>query len=283
MINCNLGGISTNNLLSHYGLIFNFIKFNNKMYSSQDISFLKYNNKINYIEHILWINLNRSIDRKKHMIELLSEVDIPNTRITAIDGSSDNPLNYIFPIISVNMTDNELACTLSHIKAIQSLKYKKGNYFMICEDDINFNNSYIMNIDLKQIIIESPPFEILLLSKICIRNLDDVYTKWIDEFSKGPEYHIASTGAYIISRQGIDKLCSLVSSDFKLYNNAELNVADIFLYTYLETYVYKYNFINTLDEDSTIHDDHIPHHKNSSIIQRELIEKDFLFFSDSKK
>jgi len=237
------------------------------------------NKKINFIDHIVWINLDRSINRKENMEKILLDIEIKNTRINAIDGKLDDVRNMICPI-ETKITDCEIACTLSHIKAINYLNNLEGDYFMVCEDDISFNNIYLIDEDLETIIKNSPEFDILLLSKIYFNKLDNKYTNWTEEKNKSNDYSttIWSTGCYIISKKGVNKLCNKVSYENNIFefNNSYIDVADLFLYTELSTYVYKYNFICTVNEDSTIHNDHMDYQRKSAEYQLEVIYKDFI-------
>ncbi len=250
----------------------NYTNYNDKLYIKKIID------KINFIDHILWINLNRKKNRKKYMKNILSYVPIKNTRINAIDGKLEDVRKMIYPL-QTNITDYEIACTLSHVKAINYLKNIQGEYFMICEDDIAFDNIFLINQNLESIIKNSPNFDILLLNKTYLNNLNDTYTNWLSEKNKSNNYSttIWSTVCYIISRKGVDKLCnkiSFINNNF-YFNINNINIADEFLYSELNTFVYKYNFINTLNEESTIHDNHIDYHKQVADYQLKIIKKDF--------
>jgi hypothetical protein len=99
------------------------------------------------------------------MTHLLNNLDIPNTRISAIDGS-------IIDLSSITnleapLTNYEKAVTLSHIKAISYLENIDGNYFLVLEDDITLNNISLFNIDIKHIIENAPNFDILLAGFPC--------------------------------------------------------------------------------------------------------------------
>jgi len=217
-------------------------------------------NKINGIDHILWVNLDRSHDRKIYMENIFSKINIPNTRISAIDGKNYNLTE------STNlfhkMNNYEIATTLSHIKAISSLQNLDGNYFCICEDDIALDNIKYFTNDLNDIISKAPNFDILLITKIYNTKLKELYTKWVPG--------IYSTACYIISKKGIDNFINH-SSYNKDNNNFNImypmSVADHYIYNYVNTYVYKYNFINTLDTTSLIHPEYLSIHKISSFFQ----------------
>ena len=117
---------------------------------------------------------------------------------------------------------------------------------MICEDDISINNLKYFKKNLKDIILDAPKFDILILNKIYNNIINDNYTKLSN-------FNISSTASYIISRDGIIKICNLVNYNIDTFIfNKKINVADIFIYKYVNTYVYKYNFIDVNIFDSTI-------------------------------
>jgi GR25 family glycosyltransferase involved in LPS biosynthesis len=208
---------------------------------------------------------------------------IENVNEKSIGAYSD--INYddcIGNIKNTTMSKSEIGCTLSHIKAINYLKNIEGEYFLICEDDITLVNIDLIPKTLEEIIINAPKFDILLIHKIYCRHLSKIYTNWNREYNKNNNnYAICSTAGYVISRSGINKICEDVCSydsntnKFTFYK--QISVADIFLYNYTNTWVYKYNYISTRDEDSVIHDSHIEYHKKSSKIQLDVINNDFGF------
>jgi GR25 family glycosyltransferase involved in LPS biosynthesis len=257
------GYYEENNYLKngHYSVMWN----NKNVYQPECIN--DYNEKINGIDEILWINLHRSVDRKNKMNEILRNITIPNRRIEAIDGKDD-----MKKIIDTQVNSFEIACTLSHLKAIHSLKDKSGDYFLIIEDDIHLKNINYFNINLSDIIKNCPDFDILMLHKTYDK-LENMYTNWNMMYNKGPEFHIASTVAYVISRKGIDKMLSLFTYDtFTFYT--KIDVADKFLYKNCNTWVYKYNFISSDSEDSYIHSDHLEWHKKCNMINDKVIIND---------
>ena len=229
--------------------------------------------KINLIDKIVWINLNRSVNRRAYMEDMLNKLNVKNERISGIDGKFVDVEKLVKNIKRrEGLSLSEIACTLSHIKAINSLKNQEGKYFMVCEDDITLDNlQYFKNIDLKKIIEKCPDFDILILHKFSNfqKNLDQDYTLW--------NKRIYSTACYIVSKNGVNKLinnCEYVNDlNFKFKNDEEFNVADYYLYNLMNTWVYKYNIINTKDEDSTIHDSHLKFQKNSNKFNLDLILK----------
>ena len=230
--------------------------FNNKIHN------IDYN-KINFIDKIIWINLEQSIKRKNYMEDILKFINIESERINAINGRHIK--NFVF---KHSLSPGELGCTLSHIKSISSLENCTGEYFMICEDDVSFNNTILINKTLKDIILNAPSFDILLLQKIYRKSIEENYIKW--------DKSIYGSACYIISKIGIQKFINQIAkydkNQFKIFK--KLNTSDNFVFKYLDTWVYKYNFITTLAEESTIHSSHLKFHKECSLAQLKYIIMD---------
>jgi GR25 family glycosyltransferase involved in LPS biosynthesis len=197
----------------------------------------------------LWINLDNSTHRRTNSENILKNIQIPNERISAVDGSK-----LILPklIFERNISIYELACLLSHIKAINSLKNTNGDYFLICEDDFILHNTIFFSKDLKQIIQNCPTFDILSIQSTFNKELYNEYNKWSDYYTENPLSFIGCTGSYIISKQGVDKILANNSfiDDVNYTLVYPVNSADIYLYKYVDTFVYKYNFISSLNNES---------------------------------
>jgi GR25 family glycosyltransferase involved in LPS biosynthesis len=235
--------------------------------------------KINFIDRILWINLERSENRRNHMENLLKNISLPNTRINAIDGD-----NIKIPKLNFDrdMNKYEFACLLSHIKAISSLKDIVGDYFMICEDDICLKNTILFKKDLKEIIMNCPKFDILMVQSTSIKELNNEYEKWSDHYSRKPLHYIGCAGSYIITRNGINKIIENVKfiDDNNFIFNDKINkvsTADIYLFKSVNTFVYKYNFITALNNDSTIHSKYLNEFKRRNAIQVNNMIRDINF------
>jgi GR25 family glycosyltransferase involved in LPS biosynthesis len=235
--------------------------------------------KINFIDRILWINLERSVNRRNHMENLLANIPLPNTRINAIDGD-----NIKIPKLNFDrdMNKYEFACLLSHIKAITSLKDIVGDYFMICEDDICLKNTILFKKDLKEIIMNCPDFDILMLQSTSIKEFNNEYEKWNDHYRRKPLHYIGCAGSYIITRNGINKIIENVKfiDDNNFIFNDKINkvsTADIYLFKSVNTFVYKYNFITALNNDSTIHSKYLNEFKRRNAIQVNNMIRDINF------
>lgn len=241
---------------------------------------------LNYVSKILWINLDRSPERRSYMERLLELCNVDNERVSGVDGTNVDVFSILEKlkkplfqklendeITYRSMKTSEAGCTLSHIKAINSLYNEKGKYFLICEDDISLENLvYFSNTSLEKIIKNAPDFEILTLNKIMNRSLKNEYTLW------DKKLEVYGTACYIITKNGIDKITNLCKYDydnkfkFNINEKDDFNVADIYLYEILNTWIYKFNYVNTLDQTSTIHDDHLDFHKISTKANLHLIK-----------
>ena len=242
---------------------------------------------LNYLSKIVWINLDRSPERRSYMDRLLELCNVNNERISAVDGKNFDVFSilgnlrtvpqykdfYNGKVIYRKMKTSEVGCTLSHIKAINLLNNEPGEYFMICEDDISFENLvYFPNTSLEKIIKNAPDFEILILNKIMNKSLKNEYTLWNEKLEA------YGTACYLITKKGVNKIINICKynngNNFKFNKNEKnnLNVADIYLYEMLNTWIYKFNYINTLDQTSTIHDNHLDFHKTSTKANLDLIK-----------
>jgi GR25 family glycosyltransferase involved in LPS biosynthesis len=233
--------------------------------------------KINLINGIVWINSDINKKRADYMKELLKNIPIKNYRVAEIDGNSSNIID-IFTNINFDrkLTNKEIAKTLSHIKAINFLENIEGNYFLICEDNICFKNTVLFDKDLKSIIESSPKFDILLLNKNYLLNIEESYSKWSKYYKPIENEYVGSTTAYIVSRDGINKLLKFAKyndSYFKLGKKNNLDLADIYLYKNLDTIVYKYNYIGIKNIELT--DEIQQNEDKNNLFQLNIIIKDF--------
>jgi GR25 family glycosyltransferase involved in LPS biosynthesis len=233
--------------------------------------------KINFIDGIIWLNSDVNIKRAEYMTNLLKNISIKNYRISEIDGNSSNIMDTFTNVnFDRKLTNNEIAKTLSHIKSISFLENIEGKYFLICEDNICFKNTVLIDIDIKQIIESSPKFDILLLNKNYLINIEELYSKWNKYYKPIENEYVGSTAAYIISREGINKLLKFAKysdSYFKLDKKNNLDLSDVYIYKYLDTFVYKYNYIGTKNIELT--DNQQQNEDKNNLFQLNIIIKDF--------
>lgn len=181
---------------------------------------------------ILYINLNRAIDRKNKIEKILAENNLNYKRIEAIDG---NILNYTELKQQYNfrkMSVNEVACVLSHIKAIQYAWDNNYNEVLIMEDDCSFEYIPYKGISIKNLSNTNIDWEIIQLGIICDEN---IYNSFIEMFSKNMLlkscYYSLGAVAYLINKKGMEKILNYFSQ------TKNLKVADEYIYELTNTYL----------------------------------------------
>ena len=231
--------------------------------------------------------------------------DINKTYYYCQDQSSEFP----------NFSNKEYAVLLSHLNTIEkfstmeqsTLKYEIA---LICEDDLSLDFIDYWSNDLKTIIENAPlEWDIIMLGYFSL-NLDrkGLYNKWCGEFS---------AISYLINYNGAKKLCKLKiqnvknsagvfrklqtpaathpgqallgaaendnkQNDQELWtcNKDDLMVSDSYIFSKLNTYVYKYPLFTFPENiDSTIHQDHVQYHiiyKNNNYITLENIYEEYI-------
>lgn len=156
--------------------------------------------KKNYIEQVYILNLDRQPKRWKHFVKEAESLKIDDgkrlidfcTRLSAIDAKGDistdkvkdtyslNDQYYVDPDprllsiirqqnIIVNMTNEEKAVALSHIKAWETIIREKRKYALILEDDVYFELNFPQKLNQiwSEIVIKSEElcsFDLLYLS-----------------------------------------------------------------------------------------------------------------------
>ena len=104
---------------------------------------------MNLLSNIYVVTIKRNLDRQVRMTKLLSRHNLQFSFIEGIDGEqlNSNTLKSIFDAdksrarLRYDITKNEIACSLSHIKALKTfLKDHKKDYALILEDDIEISN-----------------------------------------------------------------------------------------------------------------------------------------------
>lgn len=182
---------------------------------------------------IYYINLNRSQDRNNLLLNYLKNNKITNfKRIEAIDGNVLNPESLKNKyIINSSISVYEIACTLSHYKAIEEFLKDDEEYGLIIEDDCKFDYLKYQNITLTQLVNMNKNWEILKISSTDklrrgkLTNFEKLIKNKFNTLISG------STVAYIITKSGAKRLIDHINK-----NKTTVNVADEFNF---------YGFLNT--------------------------------------
>ena len=157
--------------------------------------------KLNGIGPILWINLDTEVDRQQHMNDLFNFYGIESTRISAIDGRGNNDVSeFLVGKWPELITPGELACTMSHLKAIKHFyENTSDEYALIFEDDIVFDTAKYWNFTWKDFVALLPQYwDCVQLTTICTGNIHVcLHHYFINDFS---------AAAYLITRHHAAKI-----------------------------------------------------------------------------
>jgi hypothetical protein len=210
--------------------------------------------KLKGIGPILWINLDTETDRQEHMNSLFDQYEIENTRISAIDARGENDISEFlvgrFPDL---LTQGELGCTMSHLKAIKHFYYETDlDYIIICEDDIVFDTVPYWPFTWKGFMSNVPyDWDVLQCSITSTKNLRvHLHPRLINDFC---------AAFYVITRHHAEKLIKLHCRENKYKFDQKIKpraASEEIIYNSGVTYsiplfTYRYDF------DSGIHQDHV--------------------------
>lgn len=210
--------------------------------------------KLKGIGPLLWINLDTEKNRQEHMNGLLDFYEIENTRISAVDARGDNDVSDLlvgrFPEL---VTQGELGCTMSHLKAIKHFYYETNlDYIIICEDDIVFDTVPYWPFTWSGFMSQLPyDWDVIQCAITSTKNLRaNLHPRLINDFC---------AAFYMITRHHAEKIIKLHcrGDKYRLDQNLKPRaVSEEIIYNTGRTYsmplfTYRYDF------DSGIHQDHI--------------------------
>lgn len=149
---------------------------------------------------VFYINLEKDKERKKITESQLKKFK----RVEAITTKQvDNLLLSKPPYLA----DVEIACTLSHLKAIEEFYNSDLEYAIIAEDDVDFSIEKYWGFDWKFLLDKIPKnYDVLQLVIICDKIYFKIHNHFVDEYS---------TAAYLINRRYAEKLLSLHKKENK--------------------------------------------------------------------
>lgn len=254
----------TKNKLQHYSRYYETRKvFQSLPYLAQQ--------KINGIGKIVWINLDRCETRRQKMEQFLQQLQaVPNQRIPALHDETPE-IDFARFIGRTKLTKKEVACSLSHIKAITALRDAPGEWFLVVEDDLEFLSAYWFEQTLEEILAQAPEdAEIVKLHTLNYtkdRNLPD-FVPWVVG-------RMPSTTAYAIRKSGVrhvlEKFRVTKNNEITFPAKVQIAEADMFIYTLAKTYEYRYNFFEAPHDESTIHQQHMVWHRMTKMRNFEMM------------
>lgn len=236
-------------------------------------------------------NMNCMDDNMECMDCMDNNMDYMDCMDNNMDNHMDNHMdnNGLIDFNNKKLNNGEIACCLSHIKAISYIQYlidiNKDNgksenieekYVLIIEDDIKIDYLSIIHKDIKEIISNCPyDFDILMLYSTKNSILIEEYTNKKDKL-------VGGACAYVIKKDRIYKLLDIIFYDFHLNKfivkqKIKLQHSDYLIFYYFNTYIYKYNFFNTCDDETTLHTKYLKYFKKSNMINKKMIVKELVY------
>jgi len=215
---------------------------------------------------IYWINLDRSTNRKKWIENNFRKLGIDkHTRVSAVDGKKLEMYNLSIPQeYYSNHSENELACTSSHLKCIEQAYNNRDNISIICEDDVCFSLLKAVDKSLQEIINKCPrDWEIIQLGqsnpdkmKLLLKEKKE-YVKW--------DKNYWGAFCYVINRKGINKIYNscFINNNINIKKGYKHRiVADELFYNICRTYTLTKPVITFKSLGSTLHKPHEQWHES---------------------
>ena len=231
------------------------------------------------------INLRYSIERKEIMYKMYNKNNL--ITVNAFEGTyiCDKP-DVILPSnldaikeSKHTISNNEIACTASHIKAIKMAYENNESEAFIIEDDTHNTYKSIWAKNLKTIISEKPDDAECIIFFTSSHDLQRKLIATKEDFV--PHKKTNGTGVYYINRKGMKKIYDHYIKDGNIdlsnINGRGDLLADGFaLYTRMKSYHYsKPTFIDEC-KTSTIHQRHVTRHEiNNNIIIDYFMKKEY--------
>ena len=259
------------------------------------------------IGHKLYvISLKRSRNRREKLKLTLDTMNVDYSFVDAVDGYDLNLLDAACAFSEEHESTNfetrpslkpitpfEIACTLSHIKAIHSASLEKQSGALILEDDADFlcTDFFLLSQILNLAPENASYIQIQLLPAVAIDNL---FFRFQDEktffekklrspsvsFAASKLKHVQCHGttAYFITNSGINNILNQVLSDGRIQfpcsrEQAFLNrnlLADRYIYwaasdDHCSGYALRIPLITTSAVDSYLHEGHVADQKQARL------------------
>lgn len=210
--------------------------------------------KLKGIPKIYWINLDSDTHRREYMESQFRYWEIENhTRISGYDGRVDDVSCNLKGRIPDNVSQNELGCCMSHLKAIKTFYEETDDeYCLILEDDANLDIARYWNFTWSDFFGEIPyDWDCVQLTNICTGDIHvKLHLRFVNDFS---------AAAYLITRHHASKLMKnhIRGDKFKLDNGVKPRaVSEDTIFDSGKTYSIPL-FLYNLELGSAIHPEHL--------------------------
>lgn len=227
-----------------------------------------------------WINIDRNVKRQQFMLNQFQKSQIENYRVSAVTPQDfDNILAHERPLTckypGCTTCEYEFACLCSHIKAMQEGLKSDDEYFVIMEDDIHM--PFVIDYDglVNDIPKDTEILQMLILYGNTVAQFFKLFLKSSTKYIKW-KYLLPSTGMYLISRKGAQRLVNMFYDDknkrYNFHSSPYQIVADVLLYETAKTYATSVPYCFPDSEmGSEIHPDHLTAQSNAVKVIKEII------------
>ena len=210
--------------------------------------------KLKDIPHVYWLNLDADTERCEYMENQFKYWEIENhTRISGYDGREDDVSCHLKGKIPDNVSQKELGCCMSHLKAIKKFYEETDDeYCLIMEDDAVLDIARYWNFTWHEFFSLLPyDWDCVQLTTITTGDIHvKLHLKFINDFS---------AAVYLISRHHAAKIIKnhVRGDKYKLDQGVKPRAVseDTILETG-KTYSIPL-FLYNLQFNSTIHPEHI--------------------------
>ena len=207
--------------------------------------------------NMYYINMEKSKDRNEKILKDVKNCsNIYPNRINALTPDIVKTLKINRDSTCTVMNEKELACTLSHLKAIYTAYQNNDDAALISEDDI----ICLKEPDLRKILTTNVPKDWEILQLIAFnKRASNFYIEnngkntWIPH-----EYKDTSAAVYLINRKGMEKILNRIfdgdiktpyeKNSFNLTNftvkDKDTCAADYLIYSLCKTYIYSDLYFN---------------------------------------
>lgn len=232
-----------------------------------------------------WINIDSNKKRFNFMTEQFAKMKLKNYRISAhtpaefdVILKQKRPLTCKYP--GCTTCELEFACLSSHIKAMREGLKSGDPYFVIMEDDVLLP----FEIDYDALIADIPKdteiLQMLILFGNTVVQLYNFHSHSKQRYINW-QYLLPSTGMYLISREGAQKLVDLfydaATGQYDYSQSQYQTVADVLLYMTANTYATTHPYaVPEISMGSEIHSEHLANHERAIDDIKKVMKQHFI-------
>ena len=210
--------------------------------------------KLKGLPHIYWLNLDADVTRREWMEDQFEYWQVKNhTRISGDDGREDDVSCHLKGRIPDQVSQGELGCCMSHLKAIKEFyENSDDEYCIIAEDDISFELVHYWPFSWTEFYSYVPyDYDCVQMTTICTGDIHiKLHHKFVNDFS---------AAFYLITRHHAAKVLKnhMRGDKWKLDNGVKPRaVSEDTVLESGKTYTIPVLLYN-MDFHSSIHQEHI--------------------------